>query len=375
MIISKKKNLKIIMLNNENELFGLLDSKFNKNDVTIPFIRIKSIKRLKNNIFVVIKVILKLEEIYNREITLFMKNEKERKLAKDQYRLLVPKKIKIGIALGGGGARGALQVGQLQVLNEYNLLNNYDVMSSTSIGAFNMINLVCNGLDSNYDMWHKKQEHIIFKKRNIKDMIINGGIFSRDDTRAFIDSILNEKCFDKDYPSYYINSFSWRKKELKSLHINHRSKERIKELTLASSAIPFIYGLTKYDNDIYIDAGVMDNQSIKCLIDKGCNVIFALSLSIYPKCSTYTKNGLCIIDMGSVNFYKFLLSGSFSFDKDVDKKIKHGYDVSKKLFQRLENEKVLDIIINRKVNEFYKLENYYHLSKKENNFKIDKHIL
>ena len=51
-------------------------------------------------------------------------------------------KYKIGLVLGGGGAKGAYQVGVLKALKEYKLLKHVKMVSGTSIGALNSIKVL-----------------------------------------------------------------------------------------------------------------------------------------------------------------------------------------------------------------------------------------
>lgn len=373
MKILKDENIRVNLFNDEKTLFKALEDEIQSDQLNIDFCRIKRKKDLKTSISLIIRFLLELEDKYNREITLILPDNNTRRIAHNILRELTPSKIKIGIALGGGGARGALQIGQLRILDENGILEVFDAMAGTSIGSMNMIGYTSFGLDKLEEIWKSNMSKIAYKKRlRLKESMSNVAMFDRNDTKEYMLNLFNDNTFSVDYPEYYINTYSLKERKLKIFHINNRSKERIVEASLASSAIPFIYGISRYDDNVFIDGGVIDNQSIRCLIEKGCNVIFAASLSVYPKCSGYAKDGVCIIDMGSVNFYRDLLSGSFSFDKAIDEKIDHGYKVSKQLFNKLKKLNVLDIIVNKDATKFYKLNTYYNLSKSENKYKFNK---
>lgn len=366
---------RITLVNNENELFSLINDEFNSCGNIVRFNKVKHKKLPKKGVFEFVRYVVGLEEQYKTEATLIFPNNELKNYAKEAYKKIKPDKIKIGVALGGGGARGSLQLGQLKALKERGILGIYDTMCGTSIGSVNMISYINYGLDDTIKLWENNLQKKIFKRNSFKKTISNVGIFDRTDTKNYMMELVKEEPFDIDYPDYFINSYSLKNKKLKYFHINHKSKDRIIEASLASSAIPFVYGISRYENDVFIDGGIVDNQSIKCLIDEGCNVIFVASLSIYPKCIKYCKDGICIIDLGSVNFHKDLITGTFSFDKRIKEKMEHGYLVSSAIFDKLEKIGVLDIIINKKTEEFYKLDRYYNLSKKENKYKISKSFL
>jgi len=369
------EHTKIVLVNSETELFSSIKSLFDNSCNYVCFTKIKRKRDLKKCVFEFVKIVHGFEREYNVNSTVIFPNDELRKFAKDAYKSILPAKMKIGVALGGGGARGSMQLGQLKALQEYGILDIYDAMCGTSIGSVNMISYVNYGLEDTIKIWENKLQKKIFKRNSFKKSISNVGLFDRTDTKNYMLELVKDEDFDIDYPDYFINSYSLKSKKLKYFHINHRSKDRIVEASLASSAIPFIYGISKYENDVYIDGGIFDNQSIKCLIDEGCNIIFVASLSVYPRCVKYCKDGVCIIDLGSVNFHKDLVTGTFSFDKRIKEKMEHGYLVASTLFNKLEVLGVLNIIKNKKVEDFYKLEKYYNLSKRENKFKISKSLL
>nr|WIF88899.1 patatin-like phospholipase family protein [Acholeplasma laidlawii] len=51
-------------------------------------------------------------------------------------------KIKVGLMLGGGGAKGTYQLGVIKALEELNLLKHIDAISGVSIGAINTLLLM-----------------------------------------------------------------------------------------------------------------------------------------------------------------------------------------------------------------------------------------
>ena len=67
------------------------------------------------------------------------------------------KNLKIGLALGGGGARGACHIGILKILEEHNIFP--DIISGTSAGSMIGAMYACHG---NAETVEKKYtEHII----------------------------------------------------------------------------------------------------------------------------------------------------------------------------------------------------------------------
>ena len=133
------KNIKVKQYNNDNLIFDAIKKKMIDSEVLIGFCKVKGKLSQKRDVFNLLRCCLKLEREFDKEITIIFPSEIYRRIAHRMMRELIPSKIKIGIALGGGGARGALQIGQLKVLKEYGILDIYDAMSGTSIGSMNMI--------------------------------------------------------------------------------------------------------------------------------------------------------------------------------------------------------------------------------------------
>ena len=65
------------------------------------------------------------------------------------------KKHKIGLVLGGGGAKGAYQAGALKAMKEANLIKNITYVSANSIGTINALMFMSDKIDESYDIWLK----------------------------------------------------------------------------------------------------------------------------------------------------------------------------------------------------------------------------
>ena len=65
-------------------------------------------------------------------------------------------KNKIGLALGGGGARGSYQIGILKALEEANILQDIHHISGTSIGSINTLMVMAKvSYDRMIEIWEK----------------------------------------------------------------------------------------------------------------------------------------------------------------------------------------------------------------------------
>ena len=89
---------------------------------------------------------------------------------------LKDKKQKIGLVLGGGGAKGAYQAGVLKALKEANILPYVTHVSANSIGSINALMVVDEKIEGCAEVWKtiSKKDALKLKSKSEK-----GGIFSR----------------------------------------------------------------------------------------------------------------------------------------------------------------------------------------------------
>ena len=77
---------------------------------------------------------------------------------------------KIGLVLGGGGAKGAYQVGVLKALEEHKLLRHVRYFSGTSIGAINGFLLMNkNNITRLGLIWNEFNNDIIYGKNKWRE--------------------------------------------------------------------------------------------------------------------------------------------------------------------------------------------------------------
>ena len=164
-----KENLKQQVYDTKEAFFASLINLLELCEVRIEHPHIKTLKSTKNQVLVIIKRLIGIENDKKCNITYVLPNLELIRYACDTYRKLRPSSIKIGIALGGGGARGSLQLGQLKALEENNILSMYDSMCGTSIGAINMISYINFGLDRTIEIWKDNLQKMIFKRNGFKD--------------------------------------------------------------------------------------------------------------------------------------------------------------------------------------------------------------
>lgn len=184
-----------------------------------------------------------------------------------------------GLILDGGGGKGAYQLGVLKALKEQHLLDNIVGISGASIGAINAVLYAMNDIDLMYKAWSDIDMLTLFDVD--LDMIANNKVyFSRQEMLKLIDMYID---FDKlrSYPCDIYNSITRIEGDRKTAEykrLNDKDDEMIKNILLASSALPVIYEPVLIDGKTYIDGGVTDNSPVKPLYDMGIRKFIVIGM-------------------------------------------------------------------------------------------------
>lgn len=200
-----------------------------------------------------------------------------------------------GIALEGGGAKGAYQVGAIKALNELDI--KYDVVAGSSIGAINGALIAAGELDLLEEIWlSTEMNHMIGgdtesikgimkmdfkndteKKRTfIRDTFKNGGL----DVSPFkerLKEVVNEECIRNSEIDYGLVTISLTDLKPMECFIKDIPKGELANYIIASANYP-AFKDEKLDNKRMLDGGFFDNLPINMLLARGCDSIIAIRL-------------------------------------------------------------------------------------------------
>lgn len=195
---------------------------------------------------------------------------------------------KIGLVLGGGGARGAYQVGVLKALEEIKLLKRVKVISGTSIGAINGFMLL-NGLNVERlkTMWYDFQSADIYSVNPLGVAFHSNALFNFDKLLEKIRPFLNPKAFRKGKKQGYVTlarapgsnvlaRLQLLNYEKEVVHLNKADDPVL--ATVASASIPFVFSNREIDGHLYVDGGLVDNFPYEPLYNEGCDIIISIAL-------------------------------------------------------------------------------------------------
>ena len=280
-----------------------------------------------------------------------------------------------GVALEGGGMKGAYHMGAMKAIFECG----YEIGGyvGTSIGAFNAAILAQEDFDKIYDMWSKgstamgldvKEDKVtkILSKKWDKDVIrywtdffkkaiSNKGI-DNNKLKELYDSTIDEEKLRKSKLDYGLVTVSLTDKKPIYLFKEDIPEGLISTYVLLSSNLP-VFKQSKIldDEKTYIDGGFLDNCPITLLKEKGYKDIIEIrtkALGVYKKVDRKNLNIITITaskDLGGI-----LLSDN----KTVNNNIKMGYFDALRVLKGYigdkfyvvptENEKVFNMLLNIK---------------------------
>lgn len=198
--------------------------------------------------------------------------KKRRKMADMR---LNPFNTRIGLALGGGAAKGIAHIGVLQALDEERI--KVHCISGTSAGAL---------VASYYAFGHPAESILSIGSTLNLSKLINftlerGGLFSTDAIREMIlRDIGDVRVEDAEIPLAICATDIETGEQLIFRH------GRLADVVCASMAVPGLFVPVEIDGRILVDGGLVENVPISPLADMGAGINIAVDLSHvsrYPK--------------------------------------------------------------------------------------------
>lgn len=182
----------------------------------------------------------------------------------------------IGLALGGGGARGAYEIGVLRALDELKIP--IGAITGTSIGAVNAAAYLLGDLDGIEAIWRSlgRDSLITYKDINIPEVIRKKG-FDFEKLMGFLKEILNEETIRKNPVDLGLVTYNLTTREPVVLFKEDIPAGKLAEYVGASANHPSFQRLV-IDGEAYIDGAVYDNIPVKPLVDRGYREIIAVNL-------------------------------------------------------------------------------------------------
>ncbi|ANN62510.1 patatin-like phospholipase family protein [Brachyspira hyodysenteriae] len=287
---------------------------------------------------------------------------------------------KLGLVLGGGGGLGSYQIGVWKALREYEIDKMIKAISGTSVGVLNACLIAQNNYDIAEYIWTNEIEDKILSKKKMdinNNYISSNGIFSRKGLIEIIEKYLNiDIIINYEYP-IYATAVSLKSIDAEYFKLNNKSAKEIKEIMMATSAIPVIFGRQTIEGVDYIDGGVEilkgNNLPLKPLYEENCDEIIAINLY---KESTREKFSNCkVYEIVPSNDIGNFFNGAMDFSLEGAKmRIKEGYNDAKNMLKEIFKMGKTQIENLENNNNLYMSENYNEIKRKKLKKKLNKAI-
>lgn len=289
---------------------------------------------------------------------------------------------KLGLALSGGGSKGAYEIGVCMALKKIN--KKIDIVTGTSIGAINGVFIVQNDLRKALKLWKKISFKTIYKENDfpldknmklpeiyttyIKNFINDGGT-DASKLREVFNKNFNAKKFFKSKIDYGLVTYNLTQNIPVFKEKKYLNKDNIADYVIASASCYPAFKPHIINNEMYIDGGYYDNLPINLAIGMGAEEVIAVDLRAIGLKKSLTDKNIPVTYIIPRNH----LSSFLIFDSNSAKQsIRFGYNDTMKTFNKLDGDKLTfkkgQLVKNyNKYNEKYEK----NLHKVFNNFKND----
>ncbi|MEF3693031.1 MAG: patatin-like phospholipase family protein [Acholeplasmataceae bacterium] len=255
---------------------------------------------------------------------------------------------RIGLALGGGGARGSYQIGIVKALHEIGLLKQITHVSGTSIGAINTLMVMADySYDRMIDVWQKIKNQDIYGAGPDRLKIDKLGLFSLQDVFIKLSQEVKLSEIRESKMKGFATVAKIHKESLIDQVLLHRMKKEVFNLNetkdphravLASASIPLIFGSTKIGDDSYVDGGAVDNYPIQPLIDAGCNIIFVVPLDHLFSSKKFADQNILLINLETHLLFKTISADILDFNPEMVKdNAEYGYKMGMAMVDKLQS--------------------------------------
>ncbi|MBP5601773.1 MAG: patatin-like phospholipase family protein [Treponema sp.] len=151
-----------------------------------------------------------------------------------------------GLVLSGGGGKGAYQVGVWKALNEYGIASKITAISGASVGGLNAALFASESIDKIENLWiEDAPEYMV----NDYETISQNGL------GTMIDGVNICNITNLLYPEIYVDALRDSDWEICYFKLNNYRDTDIKQLLLATSAVPLLCDKIFFENDFYSDGG------------------------------------------------------------------------------------------------------------------------
>lgn len=204
----------------------------------------------------------------------------------------VAENVKNALVLGGGGSRGAYQIGVWQGLLEMDIP--IDIVTGTSVGAINGCMVAQNKFDAALSLWKEIEMNKVFdlkvddalpqKKKMMQtaqrfliDYFRSGGSDNQP-LRRLLQQHVDERAVRQSPVEYGLVTVNLGRRRPVEYFKEQIPKGALIDYVLASSAVYPAVKPQKIGGEAHIDGGYYDNLPVQMALDRGADCIIAVEL-------------------------------------------------------------------------------------------------
>ena len=177
---------------------------------------------------------------------------------------------KTALVLGGGGSRGAYEIGVWQALREMDLT--IDIVVGSSVGAINGAMLAQNAFEPAAQLWRQLETDMVFELNPIKN--------SDPPLRSLLEEYINETAIRNSRIRYGLVTLELPSMIPHHLFISDIPQGKLIEFILASSSIFPVIKPQSIGNRKYVDGGYTDNLPVEMALKEGATHVIAVDLEV-----------------------------------------------------------------------------------------------
>ena len=259
------------------------------------------------------------------------------------------------IALEGGGAKGAYEVGVWKALDEAGV--QFDAVAGTSVGALNGAMMVMGELEQAIRLWENIKFSQVFDaddvqmkklydrelsgldiKALLKDLLeaIKGGGLDIEPLKKLISQWIDEEKIKASGKKFFLVTYSLTDKKELDIDADELEAGKLKDMLLASAYVP-LFQRKKLDGKDYVDGSVQNVVPISTLLERGYKDIIVVRIyGVGIEKRTKLSDDVNITTIAP----REKLGGVFQFDGEQSKKdMTLGYFDAKRMLYGLAGEK------------------------------------
>ena len=176
-------------------------------------------------------------------------------------------KVKIGLALGGGGARGFTHLGALKAFEEYGI--KFDAVAGTSVGSL-VGALYCAG-------YTFEQMYRIAKEVEVKDIRTSKVFFMPSKTDG-LEKIIVDELGDINIEDLKI-PFCAVAVDLKTTDEVHLQKGNLAKAVAGSCCVPGVFQPVEFEDKLLCDGGLKNTVPANVLKLMGCDYVVSIDIN------------------------------------------------------------------------------------------------